>query len=114
LIITDFGLICCNRPFTGVGIGVFGAEDEVKIGFEGYGNGIDAAGTENLEVGTVMGPETDVVDVGVGAAMLDDEIGYTFDRKGTYLSDVGGELEGAGGNGLIEFQGFVDELERGD
>jgi hypothetical protein len=114
LIIPDFGLICCNRPLSGVGVGAFGAEDEVKIAFEGDGDWVDAAGTENLKVRAVMGPETDVVDVGVGTAMLDDEIGYTLDGKGTYLPNVGGEIEDAGGNGLIEFQGFVDELKRGD
>jgi hypothetical protein len=114
LIIPDFGLICCNCPLCGVCVGAFGAEDEVKIALEGDGDGIDTAGTENLEVGAVMGPETDVVDVGVGAAVLYEEIGYSFDRKGAYLPDVGGEIEDAGSNGLIEFEGFVDELERGD
>ena len=46
--------------------------------------------------------------------MLNEEIGYSFDRKGAYLADVRGEFEDAGGNGLIEFQGFVDELDRSD
>jgi hypothetical protein len=114
LIIPDFGLICSNGTLSGVCVGAFGAEEEIKIALEGDGDGIDTAGAENLEVGTVVGPETDVIDVGVGAAVLDDEVGYAFDGKGTYLADVGGELEGAGGDGLIEFEGFVDKLERGN
>jgi hypothetical protein len=114
LIIPDFGLICCNCPLSGVCVGAFGAEDEVEIALKGDGDRVDATGAENLEVGAVMGPETDVVDVGVGTAMFDDEIGYSFDRKGAYLPDVGGEIEGTGGDGLIEFERLIDELKRGD
>lgn len=50
-----------------------------------------------------MGPETNVVDVGVGTAMFDDEIGYSLDRKGAYLPDVRGEIEDTWGDRLIEF-----------
>src|SRR5271168_2737323 len=45
--------------------------------------------------------------------MLDQQIGDTFDRKRTYLPDVGGVVEHAGSNGLIELKRLIDELERG-
>jgi hypothetical protein len=114
LIIPYFGLIFGNCVFAGDGIGSFGAEDEVEVAGEGGGNGFDAAGAEDLEVAAVAGAEADVVDVHVGAAMLDEEVGLAFDGKGAYLMDVRGVVQGTRGDGLVEQEGFVDKLERGD
>ena len=47
-----------------------------------------------------------------GAAVLDQKIGLAFDRKRTYLSDIGGVVQDTGGNGLIELKGLVDKLDR--
>jgi hypothetical protein len=72
LIIPYFGLIFRNCVLAGDGIGLFGAEDEVEIALEGGDDGLDAAGAEDFEVSGVGGAEADVVDVGVGGAMLDE------------------------------------------
>jgi hypothetical protein len=59
-------------------------------------------------------PEADVVDVRVGAAVLDQQIGDAVDGEWTYLTDVGGIIERTGSNNLVELKWFVDELERGN
>src|SRR5207302_2291695 len=84
------------------------------IALERDGDGIDAAGTENLKVGAVVGPQPDVVHVGIGAAMLDQKIGYALDRKRTDLADVGGVFQHTGSNRLLELKGLIDELQRGN
>jgi hypothetical protein len=61
-----------------------------------------------------LGAEADVVDVGVGAAVLDEEVGLAFDGQGAYLVDVGGIVQGTGGDGFIELERLIDELERGN
>jgi hypothetical protein len=81
LIIPYFGLIFRNCVLASDGIGAFGAEDEVEIALERGGDGLDAAGAENLEVSGVGGAEADVVDVGVGGTMLDEEVGLAFDGE---------------------------------
>jgi hypothetical protein len=52
--------------------------------------------------------------VGVGAAVLDQQIGHAIDRQRSYLPDIGGIVQHTGGNDLIELKGFIDELERGN
>jgi hypothetical protein len=47
-------------------------------------------------------PEADVVDVGAGAAVLDQKIGDAIDGEWTYLTDVGGIIERTGSNNLVE------------
>jgi len=106
LIIPYFGLIFSNCVFAGDGIGAFGAEDEVEMSFERGRDGFDAAGAEDLEVAGVGGADADVVDVGVGGAVLDEEVGLTFDGEWTYLMDVRGVVEG--GEGFVEVEGLVD------
>lgn len=114
LIIPDFGLICCNRTLAGVGIGTFGAEDKVKIALERHPDRIDAACAQDLELRAEMGPQPDIVDMRVGAAVLDQEIGRAFYRKRTDLADIGGKVQGTGRYGLIELKGLVDKLDRGN
>ncbi len=106
LIIPYFGLIFSNRVLSGDGIGAFRAENEVKIALEGGGDGLDAAGAEDLEVSGVGGAEADVVDVGVGGAVLDEEVGLPFDGHRAYLMDVRGVVEG--GEGFVEVERLVN------
>jgi hypothetical protein len=105
LIIPYFGLIFRNCVLTGDCIGAFGAEYEVEVALDGRGDGFDAAGAEDFEVARVGGAEADVVDVGVGGSVFDEEVGLAFDREGAYLVDVGGIVQG--GEGFIELKGFV-------
>lgn len=114
LIIPYFGLIFGNCVLAGGGIGGFGAKDEVEVAGEWGGDGLDAAGAEYLELSAKLGPEADVVDVGVGAAVLDEEVGQPFDGERAYLVDVGGVVQGTGGDGFIELERLINELERGN
>jgi hypothetical protein len=50
----------------------------------------------------------------VGAAVLDEEVGLAFDGERANLVDVGGVVQGTGGDGLVELKRLIDELERGD
>jgi hypothetical protein len=102
LIIPYFGLVFRNCVLAGDGIGAFRAEDEVEIALERGGDGLDAAGAENLEVSGVGGSEADVVDVGVGGTMLDEKIGLAFDGELVQLVDVRGVVQDAGGDGFVE------------
>jgi hypothetical protein len=61
-----------------------------------------------------VGPQADIVDVGVGAAVFDQEIGDAVDGEGAYLADVGGVVEYTGSNDLVELKRLVDELEGGN
>lgn len=108
LIIPYFGLIFCNCVLAGDGIGLFGAEDEVEIAFQGRWDGFDAAGAEDIKVALVGGSDADVVDVGVGGTVFDDEVGLAFDGERTYLMDVGGVVQDAGSDGFVELKGLVD------
>ena len=98
----------------GDGVGGFGAEEEVEVAGEGEGDGFDAAGAEDFEVAAVVGAEADVVDEVSGAAVFDDEFSPAFYGEWAGLAEVGGVLEGSWGDGFVEFEGFVYELERGD
>ncbi len=49
-----------------------------------------------------------------GAAMFDDEVGLAFDGQRAKLADVGGVVEGSGGDGFVDLEGFVYELDWGD
>jgi hypothetical protein len=55
-----------------------------------------------------LGAEADVVDVGVGAAVLDEEVGLAFDGQRTYLMDVGGVVQGTGGDGFVKLERRID------
>ena len=93
--------------FAHLGIGFGGTEDEVEVTGEGLGDGLDAAGAEDLEVALVGGAEADVVDLRVGAALfaavLDEEVGLAFYRERRDLADVGGVFEESGSDGLVDF-----------
>jgi hypothetical protein len=114
LIIPYFGLIFGNCVLAGDGISLFWAEYEIEVAGEWGRDGLDAAGAEDLEVAAVLGAEADVVDVGVGAAVLDEEVGLAFDGERANLVDVGGVVQGTGGDGLVELKRLIDELERGN
>jgi len=113
-IIPDFGLVEGDCALTGLGIGGLGAEDEVEVAGERRGDGLDAAGAEELEIALVGGAEADVGDLLTVAAVFDDEVGAAGDRKRSNLGDVGGVVEHAGGDGFREEERFLFELERGD
>lgn len=61
-----------------------------------------------------MGPQPDVVDMRIGAAMFDQEVSNAIDRQRTYLPDVGGVVKHAGSDDLVELQRLIDELKRGN
>ena len=107
MIIPYFGLVFRNCVFCQVVVGAGWAEDEVESAGDGGGDGVDAAGAEDFEVAVVGGAEADVVDVTARAAALDDEVGLAFDGKGAYLAEVGGVVEGAGGDGFVEVERLV-------
>src|SRR5262249_2258984 len=85
LIITDFGLVRGNGMLSGVSIYPDRPKNQVKIARKGLGDGLDAAGAEDLEVSLVGGAEADILHLGVGAAfltaVLDDEVGLAFYGK---------------------------------
>ena len=61
-----------------------------------------------------MRPEADVVYVGVGAAVLDQQVGDALDGERAYLADVGGVVKHTGSDDFVELKGLIDELERGN
>jgi hypothetical protein len=113
-IIPDFSVIGRNGVLPGDGIGVCGAEDEVKLLVEGLLDGFDAAGAGGLKDADVPGAEADVVDDLFGAAVLGDEVGLAFDGQGAFLVDDLAEVDGSGGEGLVDPEGFIKKLEGGD
>lgn len=117
-IIPDFGLVGGNCVLAHHSVGLGGAEDEVEFAGEGLGDGLDAAGAKNLEVALVGGAEANVVDDGTRsalfAAVFDEEIGLTLYGKRGDLTNIGAVFEGAGGDGLVDLEGFVKELDRGN
>jgi hypothetical protein len=114
LIIPYFGLIFRNGVLARGVVGFGGAENQVEVAGEGGGDGLDAAGTEDLEVGAIACAEADVVDVATGAAVLDDEVGFAFDGHGAKLADVGGVVEDSGSDGFVDLERLVYELDWGD
>ena len=60
-----------------------------------------------------MGPQADVVHVGVGAAVLDNQIRDSVYRQGTRLADVVRVIQ-LPASDLIESQRLIDELQRGN
>jgi hypothetical protein len=114
LIIPYFRLIFSNCVLTEERIGTHRAEDKVEIADEGGGNRVDAACTQDFEVAGVLGADADIVDVGIGAAVLDKKVCLTFHGKRAHLLDVGSVIEGTGSDGLLKFEGLIYELERGN
>jgi hypothetical protein len=113
LIIPYFGLIFRNCVLSD-GIVCRGrTKNQVEVALEGGGDGFDAAGAEDLKVGLVAGAEADVVDVAAGATVLDEEVSLAFDRHGAKLADVGSVVEGTGGDGLVDPERLVYELNGG-
>ena len=106
-IIPYFGLIFGDGAFSGFGVGVFGAEEEVEAAGERDGNGFDAAGAEDFEVALVIGADADVFDDLLGAAVFDEEVGFAVDGERAYLAGVGSVVDGAGGDGLVEEEGVI-------
>ncbi len=111
-IITDFGLICCNRALAEVRIGCFRPENEVKVPCQRYRHRFNAPRALNLEVGTVMRPQPDIVDMRARASMLDQQIGDAVDRQRTYLPDIRGIVQRTRSNDLIELKRLINELDR--
>src|SRR5579871_820269 len=91
-----------------------GAENQIEIAGDRRGDGFYAAGAEDLEVGAVAGPEADVVDMTTGAAVFNDEVGLAFHGHRAELADVGGVVEDSGGDGFLDLERFVYELDWGD
>jgi hypothetical protein len=113
-IIADFGLVEGNGTFAGVSVSGLRAEDEVEAAGERRTHRLHAAGAEEFEVAVVGGADADVGDLLAVAAVFNDEIGTAGDGERANLGDVGSVFEGAGRDGLVEEEGFVFELERGD
>lgn len=117
-IIPDFSLICGNCVFAHLAIGFGRAEDEVELASDGLGDWFNAASTEDLEVAVVGGAQANVVDLGASAALFaavfDKEIGLSLDGQWGDLADVGAVVQRAGSDGLVDLEGFVEELGRGN
>jgi len=110
-IIPDFCLVDGNCSFPGGGIGPFWAEDEVEFTFHGDGNWVDAAGAEDFELPFIAGSEADIADELVGAAVFDEEVGLAVDGQGADLEDVGGVVDQARSELLVDDKGFFFEIE---
>ena len=113
-IIADFSLICGDRSLPGIGVGPCRAKDEVEVAFDGSMDRFETPGAELVEIPLVGGAEADVGDLVVVAAVLDDEVGAAGDGHGADLGDVWGVFERTGGDGFVEEERFLLELERGD
>jgi hypothetical protein len=112
-IIPDFCLVDGNCALAGFGVGGLGAEDKVEVAVDGDGDGLDAAGAEDLELAFVGGTEADIVDVFVMAAMFDEQVGAALDGEGTNLADVDGVVDHPGSDGLVDDKRLFFEIERG-
>lgn len=110
-IIPDLGLFFGDGALFPVSVDGFGAEDEVEVAGEVFGDGLDAAGAEEFEVAVVDGAQANIFDDFFMAAALDDEVSLAFDGERANLADVGGVLEGVGGDGLVEMEGLVLEVD---
>ena len=113
-IIPYFGLVFCDGALAGFGVGGLGAEEEVETAGERDLDGLDATCAEDLEGALIVGADADVLDDFLGSAMLDDEVGFALDGERAELAGVGSVVDGLGSDLLVEFEGFVLELERGD
>jgi hypothetical protein len=113
-IIPYFGLVFGDCAFAGLGVRVFGAEEEVEVAGERDGDRLDAAGAEDLELALVGGADADVLDDLLGAAMFDDEVGFAADGEWAYLAGIGCVVDCAGGDGLVEEERFILQVERSD
>jgi len=99
---------------SGLVIDASGAKNEVEVAGEWLLDGFDAAGAEDLEAAFEVGAEADVLDEVFGAAVFEDEGGVAFEGEWADLADIGGVFDHTGGEGFVEFEGFVDELCGGD
>jgi hypothetical protein len=110
-IIPDFCLVDGNCSFPGGSICAFGTEDEVEFALHGNGDGVDAAGAEDFEVAFIAGAEADIADELVGAAVFDEKVGLAVDGQGADLEDVGGVVDQAGSELLVDDKRFFFEIE---
>jgi len=114
LIVTDFGLVGCDGALAGVCVGGLGTEDEVEVAGELRGDRLDAARAEQLEAAVVGGAQANVWDLLAVAAALYDEVGAAGDGQRACLVNVGGVVQRAGGDRLVEEERFLFELEGSD
>jgi hypothetical protein len=119
LIITDFGLgsgdcaVIVMGP-GGVGVGAQRAVNEVEVTLERLGNGGEAAGTLEFEVGGIVGADADVVDDVMGAIVFFDEVGAALDGERRGLANFFAEVDGSGCKGEVENYGLLLEGGNGD
>ena len=113
-IIPYFSLVLGDGSFSGLGVRVFGAEEEVEGAFEWNFYGLEAAGAGDFKVSFIGGSDADVGDFLLWAAMFDDEIGFAVEGQGADLAGVDGIVDCAGWNGLVKDEGLFFEVERGD
>ena len=66
--------------FRGVCVGAGRAKEQVKLFLQPLGHRIKAAGAEHLEIPSVAGAQTDVMNKFVGPAMLGEEVGAAAHR----------------------------------
>jgi hypothetical protein len=114
LIVTDFCLVGGDGALTLIGVGSLGAEEEVELSGERCGDGLDAARAEEFEVAVVGGAQTDVRDLLAVATVLYDEVGAANDGQRANLGHVGSVVEYARGDGFVEEERLLFELEGSD
>ena len=109
-IIPDFCLIFRNCVLSRLIVDASGTKNEVEVAGKGLLDGFDAPGAEELEAAIEVSAEADVVDKILWPAVFDDEDGLAFELERPYLVDVRGVVDRAGGEGFVQWEGFVDEL----
>lgn len=114
VIIPDLGLFFRDGALAGGGIGVGGAEQEVKVSLERLRNGLEAAGAQQGEITGVAGAEADVLDDLLVAAMFEDELGAAVESEGAGLEDVRRVVDDTCGEAGINFERFPCEVCWGD
>jgi hypothetical protein len=113
-IVPDFGIGGRDGVFRAVYVDTGGAENEVEVFIEAMGHRIKAAGAGHFEVALVGGPQTDVVNLVVGPAMLGKEVGAAAHRHAVQLPDAGAVIDDAGRNGFAEFKRLPFQIEHGN
>jgi hypothetical protein len=98
----------------GVGVGAQRAVNEVEVTLERLGNGGEAAGTLEFEVGGIVGADADVVDDVMGAIVFFDEVGAALDGERRGLANFFAEVDGSGCKGEVENYGLLLEGGNGD
>lgn len=112
VIIPYFGLIFGDGSLSGLGVCIFWPEEEVEVALERYGDGIDTACAEHLELTLVAGADADIFDFFGGTAMFDDEVGLALNGKGPHLPGVGRIFDDTGCDVFVKKERLVLQVKR--